>query len=162
MASMLEQLADVVKNHLPATVGAELQTVLKKGELDAEQVRTLTGALESTRRERDSSTSRLHDAEAQLKKHAELRAREIVVEEKERNLRIKELELELAAEKRVSGFATDTVLRLVRNVEYRNSTLSQVPVVVPGGASGYSGSMSHTAPFVSSGQATESGTQEAT
>lgn len=126
-----KDIQDAIAKNLPGAVGAELQAVLAQGKADAIALAKSTAEIVDLKARIKGLDGTVEALTRDLTKHGELAARESTVAARENGISIRELQQELAAEKRISQFATDTVSRLVRNVEYRNTSVGSMPVAVP-------------------------------
>lgn len=155
-----KDIQDAITRNLPQAVGAQLQAVLGQGVKDAAEVESLKRQLIDSDAARKSFHLETDRLKAALKKHGELDERTSSIADRERSITVRELQQELAAEKRISQFATDTVSRLVRNVEYRNTSIGSMPVALaptpPGVGSSYG-----TPGYVASGPVTDSSSKSA-
>lgn len=141
--TMSAEIAAAIERNLPAETGTLLRKRLEQAEKDAV-------ALQESRRDADRFKTKATEqemraaaAEATLAKHAALAERETKVADAERALCVRQLQQELAAEKRISNTMVDVLGRLVRNVDYRSSMMaSESKSFVMPGTSGNSGYLS--------------------
>lgn len=123
---MTDEIRSIIEKNLPAQVGETLRLVLEKGEKDA-------AALElANKANKDAANliDRLNEQIAEYRKldsrNAGIEAREKAVADKERSLKIAELEYQLQAEKDKAQFGKDVAMGLVRNTEYRRTLFDNV------------------------------------
>lgn len=156
-----KEIAEAIKKNLPQAVGAELQALLALGDANAESVVNLRNDLQREREARAVLMAERDNLAGKLKIHAELAVREQAVAERERAIDVRELKQELAAERRISVFAVDVVTKLVRNTEFRQSTVGSVPVALPGSPGDMSRGIYPTTPAVVSHPSNSNQTSEA-
>lgn len=125
-----QDLQESIRKNMPQAIGAELQTLLAKGTADAAALTTTKNQLESSRAEYRQATSRYENAEALLKKHADLDARLVAIENRERAAEVRDLQLQLAAAKELSASLKEIAMGLVRNTEYRKTVMNTETVPI--------------------------------
>lgn len=128
-----KEISDAIAKNLPQAVGNELQAVLAQAAKDAAAVVKLTGELAERSSALAKAQATITEKVEIINKHAALELRETAVLTRERDIDIRELCQELAAEKRISAHGLEITSRLVRNLEYRSNVMSatNIPVVVP-------------------------------
>ena len=113
------KLQNAIKESLPQQVGEELKKVLEKAKKDEEELRIAKNSIISL----EADVKGLKDVLEKYKqfgnRNAALDAREKELNEKERSLKIEELEYKLNSEKEKTEFTKGVALGLVRNTEYR-------------------------------------------
>ena len=127
MENINKEFQEVINKHLPSAVGDELKSVLEQGKEDALKVVVLEKELDYLQKNELKRRKELDDAILKLSSHKDLDKRMIELEEKERNLKISALNVELSAEKRISSTLISTLSGLVRNTEYRTSAMVNLP-----------------------------------
>lgn len=139
MTTIDKDIADIIEKNLPAHVGTALQKRLAQAETDAaELARALDNAVE-LRGKIAGLEKDVRSKSDDLNKHSALEKREEAVKELERNASLLKVQVELAAEQRISNVLTDTLKLLVRNTEFRQSSFGTIPVAVEGMAMGQNG-----------------------
>lgn len=144
--SIQDDISKAIKANLPAEVGAALQERLVQADAFAKEIDLLNRLLKNTEARLAETKASLDEHVRKLSQHADLDKREAAISDRERIAEILELRCSLEAEKRVSKAFETGMAGLVRNVEWRNSVFSKVPVPVeatpPMGYS-HSGSPAH-------------------
>lgn len=131
--TMEESMKKAIEQHLPAQLSGVLQERLKKGDEAIERVHLQRAELDVQQKKLQDALQEISKLNAELGKHTELAKREEAVKETERNLQVKEMTLQLAAERRISETMVTTLNGLVRNTEYRSNAFGTMPVSVGGG-----------------------------
>lgn len=135
---LLTDLKDAIEKNLSSQVASTLKAHLEAAEKNAEKLKSMTDACQALTTEKSNLLSQVLSLQEELAAHEALKARTEKVEAAERNLRIKELEITLEAEKRISANSLDILSKLARNTEVRRGFFGTENVAVPGG-SGSSG-----------------------
>jgi len=131
--SIEHDIQESIQKNLPAHVGDVLKTRLEKADADAKAVASLTTQAEELRATASKAMDASHKAQEE---HKAMDEREAAAKEAERDLRVKVLEIELFAEKRISTTLTDVLSRLVRNTDYRTTVFGTQGVAVGGSPGG--------------------------
>ena len=142
MTTIDKDIADIIEKNLPAHVGTALQKRLAQAETDAAELARARDHAVELRGKIAGLETTVRSKSDDLNKHSALEKREEAVRELERNASLLKVQVELAAEQRISNVLTDTLKLLVRNTEFRQSSFGNMPVAVDGLArdpSGYGG-----------------------
>lgn len=111
----------IIEKNLPAQVGDVLKKRLEQADVDASNLKRANETLDANGKTITSLNAQIAEYKKFDERNAAISAREIAVTESERNLKVKELEFQLASEKDKTGFAKEVALGLVRNTEYRKT-----------------------------------------
>lgn len=133
-----QEIQESIAKHLPTQVGTTLRERLEQADRDsntvkanAEKIVRLEGELRLLNSYKDGERVNRERTAALDKQKAEQ-------DELGRSLRVKELELSLAAEQRVSKALDGALAGLVRNIDYRRSVFGSHEVLEPPQGPGYS------------------------
>lgn len=120
---LLKTIQNNIGDSMPEFVGEELRKVLNQATLDSAKVAELMKSEKTLREQLLSANNNIHDLKSKISSQDELKAREEKLKEDTNNLKIKELEYQLAAEKEKTNFSKEVALGLVRNTVYRNNLM---------------------------------------
>lgn len=134
-----KDISDAIEKNMPSAVGEELQKLLEQAKKDALDVVTLKAMVAQWKLQAEGLMAENQSLREKLMEHAAIDKRTEVVAERERNLTVRELQQELAAEKRISAHGLDITSRLVRNTEYRSTSMGNMPVAIPASPPGTGG-----------------------
>lgn len=126
-----KDVEEAINKQLPATVGDVLRKRLEQASADALELDVQRKARLTLLDEARDLKLKLSGAEARAKRQEELDVLAAALATRERELRVRELTQDLAAEKRISVFAVDIVTKLVRNTEFRREAFGSAPLLLP-------------------------------
>lgn len=115
------KLQNAIKESLPQQVGEELKKVLEKAKKDEEDLKIARNSIICLEADVKSLKTEIEKYQKFDNRNAVLDAREKEINEKERSLKIEELEYKLNSEKEKTEFTKGVALGLVRNTEYRKT-----------------------------------------
>lgn len=119
--SIEQEISDAIEKNLPSMLGTKLRERLEQADKDAAEL----GQFKKLHVTQGDQNQRLRDQvsalQEQLNQHKALDIRENEVAARERDAEIAGLKVQLNAEQRMSQYARDVAMGLVRNVEYRKS-----------------------------------------
>lgn len=130
---MEKEILELIERDLPNHVGNVLKKKIEQADKDAATIEIQSKEIVIYKK--NVSTLMKHGAEmqAELDIHTKLDDKIQALEERERNLKISILQIELEAEKYKTTFMNSVTMGLVRNVEYRQSIhesdFKTVPIV---------------------------------
>lgn len=121
---MLNEIKEIIEKNLPSSVGKILQERLAKAEADSTEVQSLRNKL-NVELQHSSKLKEELDAHNNLEhKRIALNTRELALNEKERNLKIDELEYKLSTQNSNVEFLKSVALGLVKNTEFKRNVMS--------------------------------------
>lgn len=137
------EIKETIEKNLPLQVGKVLQDRLAQAEKDAIKVVELEDNVTNLRQIVKNREAEILQLQEKLKAHDELDKRQAAIETAERNQKVFELSVRLEAQSKVNSTLENTILGLVRNVEFRSRVLGNENIAVPGGGncSGYATSV---------------------
>lgn len=127
MEMIQKEIQEAINKNLPSAVGDELKLVLEKAKSDASEVSNLTTQLKRKTEESVAFDKENQKLRQKLSKHDELDTKKLALDEQECNLVIKELTFELNAEKRLNVSLDKALLGLVRNTEFKSTSMTPLP-----------------------------------
>lgn len=119
--SIEQEISDAIEKNLPNMLGTKLRERLEQADKDALDLQRLRDKYAEKSESAKTLTAERDAAKEQLNQHKALDIRENEVAARERDAEIAGLKVQLNAEQRMSQYARDVAMGLVRNVEYRKS-----------------------------------------
>jgi len=141
MENLSKEIQELIVKHLPSELGETLRNLLASAANDAQALQDARAYIKQTGEITANLSAQVGELSTQLERHKNIDARMRELEESERNRKIFQLETELAAEKRITSVLDQTLGKLVRNTEYRNTLFGKENIPVQGtpGSNGYGG-----------------------
>lgn len=118
---MEKEIKEIIEKNMPAQVGDVLKQRLQQAETDAINLKIAKKTNEEDLGKIRELVKQLDDYGRLDHRNKLLEAREKIVNEAERNLKIATLEFQLEAEKDKTKFSKEVAIGLVRNIEYRKN-----------------------------------------
>ena len=142
--SLEDKIAAAIKSSLPQEVGEVLKQRLNQAQATEAELNKTKAVLDTVRASNNELYDQVQTQKEIISKHLELTDRTAKVEQAERNLKVKELEFQLGAERRVSTAYDQILNALVRNPVYKETILSTVPIANQGYVQTHPGSETKT------------------
>lgn len=132
MEQFNKEIQEAIAKNLPAQVGEALQQLLAKATKDAQELADAKLYIEQHGKLSENLSNRVAELQTQLERHSNIDDRLLELEEAKRDRKIFELETKLAAEQRVTHILDQTLSKLVRNIEYRNTLFGKENIPING------------------------------
>jgi DNA gyrase/topoisomerase IV subunit A len=121
----MDGINDIIKAQLPEQVGKVLRDRLERAEADAKDLAEARDTIANYEDIISDGSDQIMKLRAKLgeitKREGDVLEREVLLQDAERNLAIKELELKLAAQTTITNSYHQFTMGLVRNTEYRRT-----------------------------------------
>lgn len=121
-----------IESHLPSQTAGVLAQALAQADRDAKDLATLKDKHAALVASNQTLMADVAALRKDLDAHKTLDEREAAVAKAENQLKVRDLTLQIEAERKVSSGAFELMRLLTRNAEYRQSTNGTTPLVVPG------------------------------
>jgi len=118
------EIQKIIEKSLPAEVGTILKERLEKAENDVVLLEEANKTIENLQKQKVKFEKRIADYQAFDTRNTELGAREEVVSELERNLKVSKLETQLEEANKRADIVKDFTSGLVRNTSFRKEVFS--------------------------------------
>ena len=132
MEQLNKEIQEAITKNLPAQVGEALQQLLAKATKDAQELADAKRYIEQHGKLSENLSNSVAELQTQLERHANIDDRLRELDEAKRDRKIFELETKLAAEQRVTHILDQTLSKLVRNIEYRNTLFGKENIPITG------------------------------
>jgi hypothetical protein len=115
------EIQNIIKKNLPAQVGETLKKRLEQADIDASELKNYKEAVIGRDKTITELTKKIEEYKQFDVRNANIDAREVAVKEEERNMKVKNLEYQLQAEKEKTVLIREVTMGLVRNTEYKKT-----------------------------------------
>ena len=132
MENLSNEIQELIIKQLPSELGKTLQSLLADAANDAQALQDARAYIKQTGEITANLSAQVGELSTQLERHKNIDDRLAELEQAVRDRKIFELETKLAAEQRVTHILDQTLSKLVRNIEYRNTLFGKENIPVNG------------------------------
>lgn len=126
-----EKFSKLIKEELPGKVGKELQEVLLQAEKDAKELEECKEYNKQLIKEKESLKFKISELNAQIDSKAVFEAKLTNLEERERDLKVTQLELQLGEANKRADMVKEFTSGLVRNTVFKRNIFDSENKNVP-------------------------------
>lgn len=132
MENLSNEIQELIVKHLPSELRETLQSLLADAANDAQALQDARAYIKQTGEITANLSAQVGELSTELERHKNIDARLAELEQAVRDRKIFELETKLAAEQRVTHILDQTLSKLVRNIEYRNTLFGKENIPITG------------------------------